>query len=93
MKKLCHRQNWFSTSIGSFGMCWRVGNITPVPNSGSANSCPYDYRPVTITPVLSKVFECLLAKHLNNFAEKRNLFPNLQFGFCKGLSTVLQMPF
>ena len=46
--------------IGGFSMCWRVGNITPVPKSGSANSCPSDYRPITITPVLSKVFERLL---------------------------------
>ena len=68
-------------------MCRRVGNITPVPKSGSANSCHSDYHPVTITPVLSKVFECLLAKRLKNFAEKRNLFPNLQFGFRKGLGT------
>ena len=27
-----------------------------------------------------------MAVHLNNFAEK-NLFPSLQFGFCKGLGT------
>ena len=73
--------------IGGFSMCWRVGNVTPVPKSGSANSCPSDYRPITITPVLSKVFERLLAKRLNNFAEKKNLFPNLQFGFRKGLGT------
>ena len=68
-------------------MCWRVGNITPVPKSGSANSCPSDYCSITIAPVLSKVFECLLAKRLDNFAEKRNLFPNLQFGFRKNLGT------
>ena len=42
--------------------------------------------PITITPVLSKVFECLSAKRLNNFAEKNNFFPNIQFGFRKGLS-------
>ena len=36
---------------------------------------------------MSKVFERLLAKHLNNFAEKKNLFPNLEFGFRKGLGT------
>ena len=63
--------------IGGFSMCWRVGNITPVPKSGSPNSCPSDYRPITITPVLSKVSEHLLAKRLNNFAEKKNLFTNL----------------
>ena len=28
-----------------------------------------------------------MAKHLNNFAEKKNLFPHLHFGFCKGLGT------
>ena len=73
--------------IGGFSMCWRVGNITPVPKSGSVNFCSSGYRLITITPVLSKVFEHLLAKHLNNFAEKKNLFPNLQFGFHKGLGT------
>ena len=68
-------------------MCWRVGTITLVPKSGSANSCPCDYHPITITPVLSKFFECLLAKHLNNFAERKNLSSHLQFGFCRGLGT------
>ena len=38
-----------------------------------------------ITPVFSKVFERLLAKRLKTYAEKNNLFPNLQLGFHKGL--------
>ena len=33
------------------------------------------------------VLEHLWAKHLNNFAKKKNLFPHLQFGFRKGLGT------
>ena len=33
------------------------------------------------------MLEHLLAKCLNAFAEKNNLFPILQFGFCKGLGT------
>ena len=32
-----------------------------------------------------KIFERLLAKRLNAFAEVNNLFLNQQFGFCKGL--------
>ena len=72
---------------GTFCTCWRVGNVTPLCKCGSGSSCPSDYRPITITPVLSKVFERLLAKRLNAFAEKNNLFPNLQFGFRKGLGT------
>ena len=61
--------------------------MTPLCKCGSGSSCPSDYRPITITPVLSKVFERLLAKHLNAFAEKKNLFSSLQFGFRKGLGT------
>ena len=73
--------------IRSFIMCWKVGNITLVLKCDSANSCPCNYCPITITPVLSKDFECMLAKHLNNIAENKNLFPNLQFDFCKSLGT------
>ena len=69
------------------GTCWRVGNITPLSKCGSSSSCPSDYRPITITPVSSKVYERLLARRLNAFAEKNKLFPSLQFGFRKGLGT------
>ena len=67
--------------IGGFSMCWRVSNITSVPKPGSANSCPSDYHPITITPVLSKVFEHLLDKHLNNFAEEEKPLPASAFWF------------
>ena len=65
----------------------RVGNVYPFSKCGSGSSCPSHYRPITITPVLSKVFERLLIKHLNAFARKNNLFPSLQLGFWKGLGT------
>ena len=68
-------------------MRWRVGNISRVSKSGSANSCPSDYRP--ITPVLSKVFERLLAKRLNNFAEKKNFFHIYSLVFVKVLVLVI----
>ena len=37
--------------IGGFSMCWRVGNITPVPKSGSANSCPSDTIVLLLSPM------------------------------------------
>ena len=72
---------------GSFAPCWRFGNVTPLSKTGSASAIPSEYRPISITPVLSKVFEHLLAKRLNVFAENNNLLPSLQFGFRKGLGT------
>ena len=67
--------------IGCFSICWRVGSITQVPKSANANSCPSDYRPITITPVLCKVFERLLAKCQNNFAKKKKC-PSDHYRFC-----------
>ena len=71
--------------VRGLSTCWRVSNISPVSKSGNANSSLSDYCPIIIAPALSKVFECLLAKPLNNFAEKNN-FPIFQLGFRKGLS-------
>ena len=73
------------TRVGKFSLCWRRANITSTSKSVTAGSCPSDYRPISITPILSKIFEHLLAKRLNAFAEINNLFPNQHFGFRKGL--------
>ena len=51
------------------------------------SSIPRKYCPISVTPVLSKVFECLSAKCPNAHTETKGLFPGLQFGFRKGLDT------
>ena len=73
------------TKGGKFSLLWRNSNITPTSKSVTAGSCPSDYRPISIMPILSKIYERLLAKRLNSFAEGNNLLPNQQFGFRKGL--------
>ena len=73
------------TRVGKFSLCWRRANITSTSKSATAGSCPSDYRPICIAPILSKIFEHLLAKRLNAFAEVNDLFPNQQFHFRKGL--------
>ena len=69
--------------------CWKVGNVMPLCKFESDSSCPSDYPPITITPVLSKVLEHLLAKRFNAFAVKSNLFPSLQFGYHRDLIHVI----
>ena len=49
--------------LGSFPACWRQANVTPVPKRPLPSSVA-NYRPISITPVLSKVFECLVAVRL-----------------------------
>lgn len=72
---------------GRFSLCWRTANVTPISKMGVATSSPSDYRPISITPILSKIFERLLAKRLMVYAEKNDLLPSLQFAYRKGLST------
>ena len=72
---------------GSFPSCWRKANITPIPKGASASPSPSEYRPISITPILSKIFERVLAKRLSKFCENFNLLPDSQFGFRKGLGT------
>ena len=72
---------------GSFPECWRTANITPIPKGTSPSQFPSDYRPISITPVLSKVFEKLIFRKLYSFVEQNNLLPISQFGFRKGLGT------
>ena len=59
--------------------------MTPVPKTGNADTCPSNYRPISITTVLWKIFERFWVKRLSTYAENNVFFPNLQLGFQNGL--------
>ena len=44
--------------LGSFPACWRQANVTPIPK-GPPSLSVANYRPISITSVLSEVFERL----------------------------------
>ena len=46
--------------LGSFPACLRQANVTPIPK-GPPSSSVANYRPISITSVLSKVFEHLVS--------------------------------
>ena len=52
--------------LGSFPACWRQANVTPIPK-GPPSSSVANYWPISITSVLSKVFECLVLVRLGRF--------------------------
>ena len=47
-----------------------------------------NYRPISILPTLSKIFEKLLHKRIYNFLEHSNIIYDYQFGFRQGHSTI-----
>ena len=74
----------------SFLHVLKKADVTPIYKSGDTLN-PLNYRPISITPALSKVFERLLANQINDYVKgplhKNNLLSKNQFGFRKGHST------
>jgi hypothetical protein len=75
-----------SFSSGIFPSVLKPANVIPLFKSGNT-ACFTNYRPVSLLPTVSKVFERLYYNRLYSFLEKYNILYNLQFGFRKGLST------
>ena len=72
--------------LGSFPSCWRQANVTPIPK-GPQSSSVANYRPISITSVLSKVFERLVSIRLGQFMERSVVLPTTQFAYRKCLGT------
>ena len=77
---------YFKKSLenGKFPNCLKLANITPVFKKGTRAS-KNDYRPVSILPVFSKMFERLLSRQLSEFFD--NILSKFQCGFRKGNGT------
>ena len=75
--------------LGSFPACWRQDNVTPIPK-GPPSSSVANYRPISITSVLSKVFERMVSVRLGRFMERSGVLPTTQFAYRKGLGTTNQ---
>ena len=61
-------------------------NVTPILK-GPPSSSVANYRPISITSVLSKVFERLVSDHLGQFMDCHGVLPTTQFAYQKSLVT------
>ena len=64
--------------------------ITPVFKKGSKLN-PENYRPISLTSNLVKIFERVIRSQLVNFLENHNLISNTQHGFRKGRSCLSEL--
>ncbi|CAF4883968.1 unnamed protein product [Pieris macdunnoughi] len=65
----------------------KLSKITPLFKAGS-ESDPSNFRPVSVLPALSKVFEKIMLDQLSLHFNKNKLLHNKQYGFTKGRSTI-----
>ena len=86
---LAHLFN-LSVSTGSLPQDLTKANITPIFKKGNKHShC--NYRPVSLTSLMSKVTEQLIHAKLNDFLTEHNKLDPLQHGFCSGYSCQTQL--
>ena len=65
---------------------WKKAKVTPLYKSG-AKSDPKNFRPISVLPVVSKVYERLIHNQLASYFDENNLSCRFQSGFRKKHST------
>ena len=75
---------------GIFPGKWKMSNMCPIHKKKSKND-KSNYRPISLLPILSKIFEKIIFESLYSYFIKDNLLVNCQSGFIKGDSCVSQL--
>jgi len=75
-----------SISVGIFPDCLKVARVVPIHKSGD-KCVPSNYRPISVLPLLSKIFEKIMFSKIMFFLKANKLLHNHQFGFRENSST------
>jgi hypothetical protein len=78
----------FNASIleGIYPSLLKSSKVIPIYKNKDPSD-PNNYRPISLLPIVSKVFESLMLRRLNEFLIKFNIIDKSQHGFRKGFST------
>ena len=72
---------------GCFPSCWKLASVVPAFKNSGERSDPGNYRPISLLPTISKVFESLLNAALTDHFESLGLLSDKQYGFRSSRST------
>lgn len=75
-----------SFSSGTFPDSMKCARIVPIHKNGSPLEVN-NYRPISVLPVISKLFERCMFDRLSSFVKEFNLLSDVQFGFRRNCST------
>ena len=73
---------------GCFPDMLKVANVCPIYKKKCKNKCE-NYRPISLLPNLSKLFERAMHSRLYDFLEKSHILYDLQFGFRKKIQQLM----
>ena len=72
---------------GIYPNCFKIAKILPIFKEGDSDD-PSDYRPISLLPILGKIFERIIFKRAQSYVDKFNIIRITQFGFRSNRSTV-----
>ncbi|GJQ88011.1 hypothetical protein Trydic_g12935 [Trypoxylus dichotomus] len=70
-----------------FPSAWKTATVVPVPKPGNEPRLATTYRPISLLPAISKIFEKILLRHVNKYTNHNSVLPPEQFGFRRKHST------
>lgn len=73
-------------STGVFPQKLKVARVTAIFKGGLRNNLS-NYRPISVLPIMSKIFESVINQRLVSFFDKHKILSNSQYGFRKNRST------
>uniref|UniRef100_A0A1B6KPU2 Reverse transcriptase domain-containing protein n=1 Tax=Graphocephala atropunctata TaxID=36148 RepID=A0A1B6KPU2_9HEMI len=76
-----------SIQTGIFPDRLKLATITPIYKNEGSLSDPSNFRPISLLPIIGKIFEKCLYERLYSFLEKYNLLSRKQFGFRNNKNT------
>ncbi len=77
-------------NTGIFPDKLKIAKICPIHKKDD-DTLFTNYRPISLLPAISKIFEKVILKQLYEFFQANTLFHNSQYGFRTGHSTDLQL--
>ena len=75
--------NIYNMSInqGCFPSLWKKANITAIWKGKGSKDEPSNFRPISILPILARVFEKMITAQLYHHCDYNGILPAQQFGF------------
>ncbi|CAJ0956488.1 unnamed protein product [Ranitomeya imitator] len=74
-----------SIATGSVPQDWRIANVVPIFKKGSKSE-PGNYRPVSLTSIVGKIFEGFLRDVILDYLNENNCLTPYQHGFMRNRS-------
>ena len=76
-----------SIATKTFPENWKTAKVKPLHKKGN-KADKENYRPISLLPSLSKILEKIMVHQITKYYEANKLFPENQYGYRRGLSTM-----